>query len=195
VLGAEQGAVAPLRNDELVIAVSQPSFGAWTGQDTPLAAIGMAPAPASADGGVGGNFSAVGVPGLAAGNATQRVSPFAVGRADGLKGALVADVNGYYTFTSGDPLEYRFDTVAGTLTIGGQTSQNAVPSSACAGGFNLWYADPWSGQVELTGSTCTNVPGDPQQSYANQQALISGWADVDPNVLLFVASFGNPIYY
>ena len=186
-----ENAVAGLDSDKLVIAAA---VGPWAGQDTALAGIGVAPV-GQAHEDMGGTFSSIGVPGMSPGEATQRAAS-GLFADPGLSGFFARDLHFNYAFTSGDPLEYRFDTVQGTLTVGGQTYPPGPPPVAgCGGGFHIWGFDPveMGDPIEVQ-TVCTNVPGDPSQSSTQQNDLITLFTDPDPD-LLFVASFGNPIYY
>jgi hypothetical protein len=187
-----QNAVAGLANDKLVIAAA---VGPWAGQDTALAGIGVAPVDPSLDK-IQGEFSAIGVPGMSPGEATQRARRTFGEEDPGVSGYLARDLHFNYAFTSGDPLEYQFDTVNGTLTVGGKTFQpNPPPVANCAGGFHVWGFDPIAmGDPIEVQTSCTNVTGDPSESSGGQTFMNALFTRPDPD-LLFVSSFGNPVYF
>jgi hypothetical protein len=188
-----ENAVAGLTSDQLVIAAA---VGPWAGQDAALASIGVAPVGIAYFQYPGTGFGAIGVPGMSPGEATQRFN-FLDLDDPGISGYLTRDRHYNYSFSSGDQLEYQLDTVAGTLTVGGQTFQpNPPPVPNCDGGFHLWSFDPMAmGGPNEVETWCTNVAGDGGRSWAEQQEMIAALTNAYPNHLLFVSSFGNPVYY
>jgi hypothetical protein len=205
--------LAGLKDNKLVIAVSQPGFAAPRGLAGALASLGMPKAGdfgapretgTSVDPSAGGRVSAIGVPGLAAGQAQVRTLY------DGDQPAT-ASLDGY--LTPDQYLNFRwlpaertpFDTRAGapadgspggagnTIEAGGARYQASLPAGA-HGGFQVLILDRATLQPRLPQQVFdvsdTQSPQDSQQALRSMRDYIA--SNARQNDLVFVDSLGSP---
>jgi hypothetical protein len=178
----------------LAVISAQPNAQALTNYITAFQAIGALYPPVTSL--RGGQVSAVGVPGLPVGNATQNFSAIAPdasnARPGRLRGYLTPDQYANYRFVSGDPL--TFDTRAegsgpttNVIKVGGTNYDASLPAGA-TGGFQVVVLDRMTAIANQNTFYATNSP----QANAETVAMANALKALKSNEVALVASIGDP---